>query len=91
MRNIVTRALGNQPHVEVELTEEHSHPGDVYLLCSDGLNSMLSDTEIRETLMQGGRDPHAACQALVDRANLRGGEDNITVIVLALPPAGSEE
>lgn len=85
MRNIVTRALGNQPSVEVELTEEQSHPGDVYLLCSDGLNSMLSDGEIRETLMDHARDPHSACRALVDRANLCGGEDNITVIVLSLP------
>lgn len=82
MRNIVTRAMGNRPEVDVELTETELRPGDVYLLCSDGLNSMLNDDEIRETLAAHEVDPREACQALVERANARGGEDNISVIVL---------
>jgi protein phosphatase len=89
MRNIVTRALGNQSRVEVDVSEEVLRPGDLLALCSDGLNGMLSDDEIREALVSHGASPHAACRALVDRANARGGEDNVTVIVVAAAsPAG---
>jgi PPM family protein phosphatase len=82
MRNIVTRALGNQAQVDVDLIEEQVRPGDVFTLCSDGLNGMLSDDEIREILAGSMSSPAEACRALVERANARGGEDNITVIVL---------
>jgi len=85
MRNIVTRAMGNRMELEVELNEETVLPGDVFLLCSDGLNSMMPDGEIRQTLAKHQRDPKAACQALVDAANARGGDDNVTVIVVASP------
>jgi protein phosphatase len=81
-RNIITRALGNQPDVEVELTQHPIHGGDLYLLCSDGLNSMLADDEIAAALGSQANDPASACRELVERANARGGEDNITVIVL---------
>ncbi len=81
MRNIVTRALGNRLDVALELNNETFRGGDVFLLCSDGLNSMLSDEEIRTTL-EANPDPRDACRALVDAANARGGEDNTTVIVL---------
>jgi len=86
MRNIVTRALGNRADLQVELTRAKLNHGDVVLLCSDGLNSMLSDDEIRETLSRHSDDPEAACQALVDHANQKGGEDNITVVVVRIPP-----
>jgi protein phosphatase len=82
MRNIVTRALGNQPEVEVDLLEESIRPGDIFALCSDGLSGMLGDDEIHEVLQAQGDVPQAACRELVDRANARGGEDNITVIVM---------
>lgn len=82
MRNIVTRALGNQPEVEVDVMEETLRPGDTFALCSDGLNGMLSDQEIAETLKAHGSTPQAACRELVDRANANGGEDNVTVIVM---------
>ncbi len=82
MRNIVTRALGNQAHVDVDVIEEPIQPGDIFALCSDGLNGMLSDEEIRQTLLDHQAAPQAACRALVDRANAHGGEDNITVVVL---------
>ena len=81
MRNIVTRALGNQPAVEVDVIVETVRPGDVFALCSDGLSGMLDDQEIREVLTARGSVPQTACRELVDRANERGGEDNITVIV----------
>ena len=87
MRNIITRALGNREELEVDTTEEPVHPGDVFLLCSDGLNSMLGDGEIREILSSHRGDPEKACQALVDGANERGGEDNVTVVVFAAGPA----
>jgi protein phosphatase len=87
MRNIVTRALGNQPRVEVDVREEEILPGDVFTLCSDGLNGMIVDSEIERTLIAHGQVPSAACQALVDQANANGGEDNVTVIVMAVPPA----
>lgn len=84
MRNIVTRALGNRPDVAAEFTSEPCRPGDVFLLCSDGLNTMLTDDEIRQLLCEHAGDPEAACRRLVDAANTRGGEDNTTVIVLAI-------
>ncbi|MCP3981880.1 MAG: Stp1/IreP family PP2C-type Ser/Thr phosphatase [bacterium] len=83
MRNIVTRALGNRQEVEVELKEEACVEGDTIMLCSDGLNSMLTDVEILETLTRHADNPEAACKGLVDRANACGGEDNITVIVVS--------
>jgi protein phosphatase len=86
MRNIVTRALGNQPQVEVDVVEEEIQPGDVFTLCSDGLNGMILDSEIEKTLREHGQVPSTACQRLVDQANANGGEDNITVIVMAVPP-----
>jgi len=82
MRNIVTRAMGNRQELEVELGEEQMLESDVLLLCSDGLNSMMGDDEIQSILETHNEDPESACQALVDRANERGGDDNITVIVL---------
>lgn len=82
MRNIVTRALGNQPEVEIDLCEESVQPGDIFALCSDGLNGMLSDDEIHEVLQAHGDVPQTACQELVDRANAHGGEDNITVVLM---------
>lgn len=83
MRNIVTRALGNHPHVDVEVNELPVRSGDLILLCSDGLNSMLVDSEIEGALARNQADPGAACRELVDLANARGGEDNITVVVIA--------
>ncbi len=84
MRNIVTRALGNRPDVEVDVVEEPTRPGDTFLLCSDGLNTMLEDEEIRDALSRHDGDPAAACRALVEAANSRGGEDNTTVVVVRI-------
>jgi len=81
MRNIVTRALGSRPDVLVELASVQVQPGDVFLLCSDGLNTMLADDEIHAILAAKRHDPEAACRALVQEANRHGGEDNVTVVV----------
>lgn len=83
-RNIVTRALGNRDEVQVDLLRESLRRGDVFLLCSDGLNTMLGDDEIAATLRAHAGDPRAACEALIDAANARGGEDNTTVLVIEI-------
>lgn len=88
-RNIVTRALGNQPDVETEVTHDAMRPGDLYLLCSDGLNTMLQDDEILGVLETHRGDLRAACEALVDAANERGGEDNTTVVLVEIGDLGN--
>jgi PPM family protein phosphatase len=82
MRNIVTRALGSREDVLVDVAATPLEPGDVFVLCSDGLNTMLSDDEIHELVLRHRGDPEAACRALIHAANLHGGEDNITVVVV---------
>lgn len=86
MRNIVTRALGSRIDVTVDLIEKSMQPGDTFMLCSDGLNTMLSHEEIETALKRYSGDPECTCRALVEAANARGGEDNTTVIVLTNPP-----
>jgi PPM family protein phosphatase len=79
-KNVITRSLGPNPSVEIDL--EGPHPiaiGDVYLLCSDGLTGRVEDEEIGAILMS--LPPTEAAQALVDLANLRGGPDNVTVLI----------
>jgi serine/threonine protein phosphatase PrpC len=80
-RNLVTRALGTRPSVEIDVFEGAIAPGDVVLLCSDGLTNLLEDEEIAAILRQ--HPPEEAAQALVEAANQRGGPDNITVMVVA--------
>ncbi len=91
MRNIVTRAMGNRVEIDVELNEAVVEPGDVFMLCSDGLNSMMTDDLIREALQNHKDSPREACEALVNLANERGGDDNITVIVMAAPFATKQK
>ena len=86
MRNIVTRALGSRTEATAELREEGMQPGDVFLLCSDGLNTMVPDSEIEAILRRSGKSPEHACRELVSRANERGGEDNTTVVVVRVVP-----
>jgi len=81
-RNVVTRALGSKDEVVVDVSEEDLEPGDIILLCSDGLNSMLDDEAIAETVLQNTSDIEAGARALIQRANDEGGEDNITVILV---------
>lgn len=79
-RKLLTQALGRGT-IEVGMTERVVLPGDLYLLCSDGLSSMLDDAEITSCLAAGGR-PERLCHELAARANARGGPDDITVIVV---------
>jgi serine/threonine protein phosphatase PrpC len=81
-KNVITRALGMQDSVVVDLVPEQPHPGDVYVLCSDGLSGMITDEQLLETVMAANGDENVMAQQLVQRANEHGGEDNVTVVVL---------
>ncbi len=84
-KNVITRAVGNKDYVQVDILEVDVQPGDVYLLCSDGLHGYLQLAEIPEIVGRGGEE---AIAAFIDLANSRGGKDNITVaIVKALDDA----
>jgi PPM family protein phosphatase len=82
MRHVLTRAVGAEPEVEIEITIHALVPQDVLLLCTDGLTKMLPDRIIRDILSQPAASPHQTCRALVDEANARGGEDNTTVVLV---------
>jgi serine/threonine protein phosphatase PrpC len=82
LRNVVTRALGGKADLQVEMQVHKIEAGDVLLLCSDGLTTMLPDDELGKLLKEAGDDLREAAEALVTAANERGGEDNITVLLL---------
>ena len=82
--NVITRALGMQQAVAVDVSVDDVEPGDVYLLCSDGLNGMVGDERIREIIRNAGPDVETAAKTLISEANQNGGEDNITVVVLRI-------
>jgi PPM family protein phosphatase len=82
-KNVITRALGMQNNVDVDLVSDDSEVGDVYVLCSDGLSGMVEDADILDVV---GRfpDPELACRRLVTMANEHGGEDNVTAVVIRI-------
>jgi serine/threonine protein phosphatase PrpC len=82
-RSIITRALGPEPDVDVDTYTINGRPGDVFLLCSDGLTSMISDDEVASLLRSAGTLDEAA-DSLVRSANQSGGKDNITVVLFRL-------
>lgn len=91
-RNVITRSLGPEPTVKVDVEGPYPVlPGDTFLLCSDGLTGHVTDSEIGQIVRE--LPPGEACRLLVNLANLRGGSDNITVVIArvgSLPPdAGS--
>jgi serine/threonine protein phosphatase PrpC len=103
-RSVITRALGTDPDVDVDTFSIETKPGDLFLLCSDGLTSMVDDEKILREIERNRPDLAAAAKALVRAANKGGGEDNITVIffeiadtadtherTLTLPPVEADE
>jgi protein phosphatase len=82
LRNVVTRALGGRLDLAVDMQVRKLKPGDVLLLCSDGLTTMVPDEEIAAVLERTQGDVEETARALVAAANEHGGEDNITVLVL---------
>ena len=82
LRNVVTRALGGRADLQVDMQSREMQPGDILLLCSDGLTNMLPDQEIERLVKEAEGDVKRAARELVDAANARGGEDNITVLLI---------
>jgi PPM family protein phosphatase len=86
-RNLVTRALGIDPMVETEIHDYEVEPGDIFLLCSDGLNDMVEDEEIALTLATLSANLDLCATQLVDMANDNGGRDNVSVILVKVNQA----
>jgi len=83
LKNVVTRALGGDSDVQVDVTETQVQDGDLYLLCSDGLTTMLNEQDVHRILSVDA--PLAdICQRLVEETNARGGFDNVTVLLLRI-------
>jgi PPM family protein phosphatase len=80
-RNFIYRSLGGPPPIDVDTFVRTLHPGDRLLICSDGLNSMIEDSEI-EAVLASEPEPESACRRLIELANEAGGHDNITTIIV---------
>ena len=80
-RHVLTRAVGIRRDVAPDLAELSAYPGDVFVLCSDGLTGLVCDEEIAQAVGSNS-DLDAVCGGLIDLANDRGGEDNITVVIV---------
>ena len=89
-RSVVTRALGTDPTVDVDTFSVEARPGDLFLLCSDGLTTMVSDAKILGEIRRRRDDLPAAAKGLVRAANRGGGEDNITVVFFEIEGGGDE-
>jgi PPM family protein phosphatase len=87
-RAVITRAVGTEPDVDVDTFSIEGVPGDLFMICSDGLTDMIDEETIREAVEQNRPDLQKAAKALVNAANRVGGEDNITVVFFEL--AGDE-
>ncbi len=89
-KNIISRALGLRRVVEVDVRSEVARPGDIYLLCSDGLTGMVKDHQILE-VFQLSNDVEDACDSLIALANEGGGSDNITAVAVLIEadPSGA--
>jgi len=79
-RSVITRALGTDPDVDVDTFSIETAPGDLFMLCSDGLTSMVEDDVILQTIEKNRDNLQTAAKALIRAANKGGGEDNITVV-----------
>jgi len=81
-KNLVTRALGVDPVVEVDVRETDLAKGDLYLLCSDGLNDVLTDEEIAAQIAGHPNDLDAAARSMIQQVNERGGPDNVSIVLI---------
>lgn len=82
-KNIITRAVGAFDELEIDFFEERIYPGDLILMCTDGLSNMVDDMNIRQ-IIETGRDVVEKVQHLVDAANRGGGKDNITALIIEI-------
>tara|TARA_R110002110_G_scaffold192468_3_gene400595 strand:+ start:254 stop:1081 length:828 start_codon:yes stop_codon:yes gene_type:complete len=83
-KNVVTRALGVAPKVEPEVHEYKVKPGDVFLMCSDGLSDLVNDEDIEKSFRELGSNLSATAGHLVEVANASGGKDNISVVLIKI-------
>jgi protein phosphatase len=83
-RSVITRALGTDPDIDVDTFSIQAEPGDVYLLCSDGLSDMVDHPTLESIVGTSRGDLDAAAKALVQAANRAGGEDNITTVLFEI-------
>ena len=81
-RHVVTRSLGSEAEVEIDLSRETLSPGDAVLLCSDGLTDQVRDEEIRQIV--AGNDPKKVANQLIELASQRGGADDVTALVIGI-------
>jgi len=82
LKNVITKAVGAKDNIDIEIVEHKFEPGDVAMLCSDGLHGMIRDEVILSLLHPMPETLAAAAQALIDAANENGGKDNVTVVLL---------
>ncbi len=85
-KNVIVRALGMKDSVVVDVNRIEPKPGDIFLLCSDGLSGMVTDEQIQQVL-QSTPDLDKACAQLIDSANANGGNDNVTAVLARFEPA----
>jgi len=85
-RHVLTRALGAAQEVSADVQRVDLRPGDLYVLCSDGVSGMLSEDEIKVILAANRHDPDALCRELIAAANQAGGKDNATAIAVLCAP-----
>jgi protein phosphatase len=89
-KNVILQALGASPHIKVAVNKVSLRDGDVLVLCSDGLSNKVRGEEMMEIVGESAT-PTEACDALIDLANERGGEDNITVMIARVAEGGLEK
>jgi len=82
LKHVITRALGSNGKVEVDVKTVPLSPGDAFLLCSDGLSNLVTEEDIRTQCLDALRDPQSVCRRLIDLANTKGGDDNVTVVLV---------
>jgi PPM family protein phosphatase len=90
-RNIITRAIGTRVSIKPTLQVRSARPGDVFLLCSDGLSDLVLDERIAEIMGDSIDDLNATMIGLIDEANARGGKDNITVVLGRVESGNGED
>ncbi len=90
-KNVVTRALGVAPFVEVEVHEHEVEQGDLYLMCSDGLYDLVTDQDIENSMIELGTNLNELAAHLVNLANVSGGKDNISVVLTQVVKPFSRE
>ena len=90
MRNVITRSLGTDPAPVPDLWVFPPHPGERFVICSDGLSNEVSDRDIMVALRTHD-DPQAAADALIEAALRSGGRDNVTVVVVAVESDQDDE